>query len=458
MRHRGIKAALAATAVLTGTGTALSQDAAGALRFLFGVSTDLRAHDNLDLDPVSAGSTVRSDTTLTFGVQSETRRQKLNLSFGGVLRAEDAPGTGFTTGFENPNVGLSYIRDGANARLSFDASFARTDVDGSSFLDPGTQRVKTDGIDLISDTGSLDTLRAGVTLEIGKDAPLGFVLDLNRVDTSYSDTTDPGLFARTTDSASATAVLRFSPVTEGRITAGITQYSAQDAPLTTRDTQRLSFGVTHELSETTVIEASIGGRQIDDSVTGVTRSGEASFSVTHDLPRGSVGLSLDTGLTTAGQRNTVELQRRFEFPTGALEFSLGATDAEGIDPQPIGSLSYSRDLPRGAITATVSRSISVNSDANVQRRTGATLGLSHMVNEQYSIAFNLDYTDFSDAGGGGVTDRQRGSFSASYTRALTQDWNLTAGIERRYLAEAGSADAWDNAVFLTLGRDFSLLR
>ena len=454
MRHRGIKAALAATAVLTGTGTALSQDAAGALRFLFGVSTDLRAHDNLDLDPVSAGSTVRSDTTLTFGVQSETRRQKLNLSFGGVLRAEDAPGTGFTTGFENPNVGLSYIRDGANARLSFDASFARTDVDGSSFLDPDDP----DGIDLISDTGSLDTLRAGVTLEIGKDAPLGFVLDLNRVDTSYSDTSDPGLFARVTDSATATARLRFSQVTTGRVTAGLTQYSAQDAPLTTRDTQRLSFGVTHELSETTVIEASIGGRQIDDSVTGVTQSGEASFSVTHDLPRGSVGLSLDTGLTTAGQRNTVELQRRFEFPTGALEFSLGATDAEGIDPQPIGSLSYSRDLPRGAITATVSRGISVNSDANVQRSTRAALGLSQMVNEQSSIAFNLDYTDFSDAGGGGVTDRQRGSFSASYTRALTQDWNLTAGVERRYLAEAGSADTWDNAVFLTLGRDFSLLR
>jgi len=426
----------------------------GGVRFLFGISTGLRVHDNLDLDPVSAGSTVRSDTNLTFGVQAETRRQTLNLNFGGVLRAEDAPGTGFTNDFVNPSVDLSYIREGANARLSFDASFDRADLDGTQALDPDT----LNPIDLTTDTGNRDTLRANVMLETGLTAPLGFVLELDRFDTSYSDTTDPGFFDRVTDSASATAVLRFSPVTEGRITAGLSRYSAQDALMTIRDTRSLNFGVTHELSESTVIEASIGGQQIDDTVTGETSGGEAALSVTHALPRGSVGLSLETALTTAGQQNTVELQRSFTFPAGSLEIGFGAVDAEGADPQVIGSLSYSRDLPRGEITASLSRSVSVNDDADVQRTTRAALGLSHMVNDRSSLAFNLDFTDISDAGSGAIAEGQRGNFTASYTRALTADWNLTAGYERRYSAEAGSADAWDNAVFLTLGRDFSFLR
>lgn len=452
MRSQGTKVALVATAILTGT-VVKSQDDAGGVRFLFGVSSSLRTNSNLDLDPVSAGPTTRSDTRLTFGVQSETRRQKLALTFGAVLRAENRPGSGFSTGIAEPGIDLSYSREDANARMSFEASFDRSDIDRT---DPLAED-EIDLTDLITDTGTRDRFRTGVMLETGLQAPLGFKLELDRQDTRYADTTDPGLYDRTTDSASATALLRFSTRTEGWATASFSRYAAEDATMTTRDTRALSFGVKHELSQSTVIETSIGAREIDDSVTGVMRNSEASLSLTHALPRGSVALSLDSELTSAGQQNTVEVERGFEFPGGTFQISLGAVDAEGVDPQAIGSLSFRRDLPSGALTALLSRGVSVNDDAQAQRVTRAVFGLTHTVNNLSSVSFNLDYADISDAGTGGIVELQRGSLRAAYTRALNNDWNFSAGYERRYLTEAGIGTAWDNAVFVTLDRSFSLL-
>jgi hypothetical protein len=452
MRLQGIRVALVATTALTSAGTALSQEAEGGVQFLFGVSSSLRFSDNIDLDPVSAGTTIRSDTRLSFGVHSETRRQKLSLEFGGVLRAEDAPGSGTTTGFVEPRVDLSYSRDGANAGMSVDVSYSRSEID--SFDPFGDDTINN--TDLITDTGTRDSFRVGAMFEFGRQAPLGFVLELDHLDTRYADTTDPGLFDRTTDSASATAVLRFSPVTEGRASVNVIRYEAEDATMTTRDTRALSFGLTHEASENTVISASLGARRIDDSVAGVTRGAEVSLSLTHAVSRGTVGFSVDHEQTSAGVINTIEAERRFELPTGALGISLGAVDGSGIDPQVIGSLSYRHDLPTGAFTASFSRSISVNDDAQTQRLTRAQLGLSRTMNNLSSISFGIDYADVSDAGGGAIVDRQRGSLRATYTRALTDDWNFSAGYERRYLAQAGASDAWDNAVFMTLNRSFTL--
>ena len=45
------------------------------------------------------------------------------------------------------------------------------------------------------------------------------------------------------------------------------------------------------------------------------------------------------------------------------------------------------------------------------------------------------------------------AFSQNLTRS--KDWSLSAGYERRYSAEAGTGDAWDNAVFVTIDRAFS---
>ncbi|MEM6373358.1 MAG: hypothetical protein AAF727_11340, partial [Pseudomonadota bacterium] len=112
---------------------------------------------------------------------------------------------------------------------------------------------------------------------------------------------------------------------------------------------------------------------------------------------------------------------------------------------------------RAALSASLSRGISVNDDADVQVTTTGTLGLTYDVTDLSLLSFDLGYTDITDAGSGGVTDRARGNVRIAYSHELAQDWRLTAGYERRYLTEAGSGDAWDNAVFLTLNRTFTIL-
>jgi hypothetical protein len=431
--------------------TVFAQGAPAGTLLTLGVSTDLRVNDNLDLDPVSAGSTVSSDTRLSFGLLSETPLSTLSLSGSGLLRAENEPGTGFATGFEDPSVNLSYTRDGANAAFSFEASFDRTEIDGFTLVEDEEIGVS----DLILDTGTRDNYRVGTMLEIGSQAPLGFVLELERSGTMYNGTTDPGLYDRFTDSASATAVLRFSPVTTGQASLDVERFSAEDAVMTTRDTRALRFGLAYELSETTVIEASLGSSEIDDSVDGVTRGFEAGVTLTHELPLGAIAVSFNSELTTAGRRSTLEARRSFIFPAGTFEISVGAVDGEDADPQIVGGLTYNRELRTGEISASLSRNVSVNVDSNVQKTTRATLGLSQELNTLSSVAFNLDYIEISDSGGGAITGSERGTFSATYQRDLTEDWNLSIGYQRRYLSEAGASDAWDNVVFLTLDREFS---
>ncbi|MDQ2089666.1 hypothetical protein [Marimonas arenosa] len=441
--------------MLAGAAEASPQQPAGGLRLTFGISSDLRAHDNLDLDPVSAGSTLRFDNRLSFGLESETRRQKLALSVAGTFRTEDAPGTGFSTVIENPSVDLSYALEGANARLSFDASFDRTEVDGFTILEEGEDPGE---IDLITDNGTRDSYRATMTFETGLNAPLGFLLELEHRGTRYDGTTDPGLFKRTTNSAKATTKLRFSPRTEGQVMATFARYEAADATSTKRDTRALNFGITHELSETTVIETSLGVRKIDDSVAGVTQGTELSLSLSRILPRGAIALHLNSEQTSAGRHSTVEVERQYVLPAGSITIGLGAMDADGIDPRTIGKLDYSHELPRGRVTVSLSRSFNVSDEAEVQRVTRGALGLGYEITEFSELTFDLDYVDVSDAGTGGIIDRARGQFRAAYQRELARDWTLSLGYERRYLFTSGIGTAWDNAVFVTLDRSVSWFR
>lgn len=453
-RNNGaVLAAAVSAGIAVGAGTALSQaQEGGGLRFTLDVGTELRARDNRGLDPVSDGVTLRNDTRLTFGLHSETRTQRLEASVGGTLRAEEDSIDGFSFGFEDPSARLSYTLEGAQVRLSFDGSFARSEVDGFAPLADGAVLTDTG---LIADDGLRDDHRLAAVLELGTSAPLGFQLDLSHQGTRYRDTTDPRLFDSTTDRAAATAILRFAGQSELR---GQLSYEAEDATATTRETRAgsLELRASYEFWQAT---ASVGGREIVNSVAGTRLEGEAALALTRERQRGSVGVSLRTELTLAGQRNTLEAKSVYALPNGRLRFSLGAVDADTISPQPVGALEYTHQRPRSRYSTSFSRAITVNDTAGFQRSTSGRLGADFELSAVALIAFGLDYTDVQGAGGGAVVgDSARGSFSATYRHALAQDWSLSAGYELRYLDEAGSVAAWDNAVFVTLERSFEWAR
>jgi len=445
--------ALASIALAAGPEMSLAQETAGGQRLTFGIETELRAHDNLELDAVSAGNTWRADTKVSFDFATETPVSILALSADTVLRAERTP-AGTNTEVITPGFGLSYTRDVEAARFTFGAGLDATEVDGFLLRDDGT----IDATDLIVDTGTRYSYGVNAGLEIGRQAPLGLMLDLRYDGVLYDGTSDPGLFDSRTYGGTAGLTFRFSPVTDGRLTLSADRYEAEDAPRTRRNTFALSFGVTHELSEITTIDASVGGRLIDDSVEGDILGADASVTLSRELPRGAISLTLETEQTVAGRRDRAEVTRRFDFPLGVVTASLGAVNAQGITVQPVGSLAWAYEFRLGQLNTELSHDVGVNSDADIQRTTAARLDVSFDLTNVSSLSFNADFTYIDGAGTAGVADTSRGNFGVTYRHDLTEDWALSAGYERRYFDDAGASPAWDNAVFVTLGRTFSLLR
>ncbi|MBT8454787.1 MAG: hypothetical protein KJO15_01655, partial [Alphaproteobacteria bacterium] len=73
--------------------------------------------DNKNLNRVSPGTTTNFETRLTFGIESETPRARVQLRTGGVLRFENAPDDD-TSEFDDPFVIFSYGLDGPDSRLN----------------------------------------------------------------------------------------------------------------------------------------------------------------------------------------------------------------------------------------------------------------------------------------------------------------------------------------------------
>lgn len=425
-----------------------------------GVDTTLAYNDNLGLDSPSLGSTTRLDTTFNLGIRAETPLDLLQLDLGGVLRRADEP-QGTINDFQDPFASLSYTRDGANSRLSAAASYREVNL---NFFQPLID-LNLDGVidedDLVDDNGTRQRLTASVNLQTGLNDPLGFNFGLSHSETNYSDTLDPSLYDARTERASVGATLQFSPVTQGRVQTTYTDYSADDAPQTERQTTDISVGVTHELSPTTVIDASVGFTQIDETLTAINTTDDsegttASIGVVHQLSNGTVGATLDRTFNVNGERLTAQVSRALQLPSGNLSFSLGATRSDNGEVTAIGDLNYSHVLPLGQVNASIARRVDVSNLDNDVSITTARLGYSTPINNVSSIGMSFDYAQTQDAGAGNAADRERSNLRATYTRNLTADWDLTVGYQHATRKEGNQSTATDNGVFLTVQRQFNL--
>lgn len=428
----------------------------------FGVSQKFSVNDNIRLDPTSAGTTYSSDTGLSFGFNSQTGVQTLDVAMDGVLRLVNDPIVGTDHGFRDPSLAVLYARDNANSRLTFNAEYQRPDL---AFLDPLTQGSISDQ-DLYRGGGTREDYDLGVRLETGLQAPLGFEFDLHSTGQRYSDTTDPLLFANRTDTAAMAALFRLSAVTQARLDLSDEHYTGENATRTNRTTRRFTFGLDHEFSAITTLSANIGHSEVVETfetlpgVENVTRGPEAALALTRLVPNGSVSVALDTGISTVGRQTTLDFGRFIELPIGKIALSFGATQGSGFSLLPIGSIDYTGDLPTGAINASLSREVSISSTlSQAETTTRVDLGYQFDVNDISSLSFDLYYADISLTGAGASgAGRERGSFYASYTRDITQDWDVTAGYEYRYFNSTADGAANSNAVFVTLQRDFNMFR
>jgi hypothetical protein len=131
---------------------------------------------------------------------------------------------------------------------------------------------------------------------------------------------------------------------------------------------------------------------------------------------------------------------------------LGVTRPEGGDWAPVGDLSWSHNLPDGRITARLSRSVSTTNDDEEALTTLVALGYDHRINAVSDLGFKLSYAAIDQTG----TDPSvsRASLSATYSRALTADWNMSFGLAYQLRDQAGAGQASSETVFLGLSRRF----
>lgn len=426
----------------------------GGTTLTFGLSSRLSVSDNYSLAIVAPGTSTILDTTLSFGYLTQTATSRFAFDVDGVLRAADIPGAGSDLRFDDTNAALSYSREGADSRLEITADYNRVNLD---FLDPFTLTTLTD-TDLIDSSGTLKSRNFDLKFETGITGPIGFGVELGHTADVYSDTTDPGLFDSKTNDIALTSRLRLSAVGEARLRLSQEDYTAQDVALTDRTTRALSLGLAYEMSPVTTLDVTAGVEKIKTVGLGTDRGTFGSVGLTRALANGSAGLVLDRSFGIEGGRTTLTANRSLDLPSGRLAVSLGVTRGELDGTAVIGSLAYDQALARGALTASFSRSVGSNVSGNDILTTNAALGYKLDLTSVSNLSLDFDFAEVENVGSGTTSNTNRSSVRAEYTRALTEDWDLSAGYRHQRLFTEGTGTANANTIFLTLGRDFSIRR
>jgi hypothetical protein len=440
-------------------GAALAQDDGGVLR-TFGINSSLRSDSNLGLRSPSKGHSTALDTGLTFGLRSQTRIQTLALNLAGTFRLADTP-DGQTSSLESPELDFSYDREGANSRLGLSASWQETDLDLLSpdadplvILDPDTGEIL-----VAADTGRREAVNLAFHVETGIEGPLGLSLDARHLERRYHDSVDPRLSDSRTDNVSGEVRLAFSPVLEGRFRLYHQRFRAEDDDDTRRDTDTAVASLAYDLDAATRIEASLGNSRVktekisgSDEEQGLT----ASLELIRDLPRGSIGIGWDRTVLASGPRDTISLSEALDLPRGKLSFRLGASRGTSGDAVLVGQLDYALTLPRGGLTLGLSRSVSTDTDSNDILSTRASASWQQGLTSLSSLRLDIGYALIEDGGAGTTADREQADITLAYDRQVTEDWIFTAGYEHRLKRVSGIEDAQSNAVFMSLGRSFSI--
>lgn len=430
----------------------------GGLQIDFGVSSDLRYDDNFKLSNTSAGGTIISDSLLSFDLSNITPTDTLSLQGSSTLRFADIPGRS-VVGFEDPQLRFNYARDGVNSRFTADARYRHADRE---FLDPFQVEQEEQALgQLIGGGGTVTWSNYGLSYITGINSPLGFQFSARHDERSYdtlAQSVNPLLFDRYTDQANATVTARVSPVLQLRGSFGITKYHANDSVSTDRETFDYSVGGVMDLNPVLQLDAQIGYTDVTtDATTGrTTRSGVTSAArLTKTLTNGTVFGDLASTVNQNGTRTALSFGRDLQLRNGTFFGMFGVTHTPGGSNRLTGSLAYTHNLRSSDITVSGARSVSTNGLNQDVLNTRLSLAYAYAINNNSSVNLSVNWGRSEGAdSGSGINTTNRTTIRAAYSYALTQDWNMTGGLQLRHRND-NTGDAQSNSIFVTLDRNFS---
>jgi opacity protein-like surface antigen len=443
-KKTSLRAALALGVLCLVVSPASAQDSDGGVLLFFDLEQRFEAGDNVDLDVPSQGSTTSAVTRLGFGLSSITPIDRLEISASSALvveRTPDSDGTEIELG--RPDATFSYVREIPDARLALTARFRRDDVDAFD-----------DDLDDDDDEGTRTDYGLGLSYDFGRTAPLGFGIDAGYDRTEYENTIDPDLNDVEILRLGLEARLRLSEVLTSTGGLSYVREDEDDAAQTLTETITTTVGLQYLASPRLGLTASVGWTEIETTEFGVTdrTSGPvAQLGLDYTMPNGNA--TADLVLTTdsdEGDRVSFEVGRTMELPNGALAVSIGVTSADDAGTDVIGALDWTRNLPDGAIGINLARAVRYDDDDDETKvDTSFTIDWMQEINPLSSIRLDLSY-EISDAPSERI---EQAAIGATYSYALTPDWNLDSGVRYRVRDDAGGR-ADSPTVFVALGRSF----
>lgn len=459
MAATGTTAATAATGTTAATGATAAAPAQGGLQFDIGISSMLTVDDNFQLQTNSSGTSTIWDNRLDFNLSSVTGVQDFSLIGSGVLRYADIPNRSIS-GFEDPTLRLRYRHDGVNSQLTLTGRYRYVDRE---FLDPfQIEQEETNFNGLYAGGGTVTFMNAALNYVTGINDPLTFTLDLGHDEKDYDAAaiaSNVRLFDTETDTIDANVLMKLSPVTSLRFSAGLTDYSAEDTNRTERQTTDYAIGVVQDINPVLILDAQVGYTEVEtDTILGTARRDGATGAValTQTLPNGTAFASLDSTLNQNGTSTTLRFGRDLQLPLGNLRASVGGTKTPGGDTYVIATVAYSRQMKSSDISVSLNRTVSTNNIDEDVLDTRLTVGYGYEIDNNSRINLALNWGRSESAGIGAAPTIERTTLRASYSRDLTQDWAMTGGVQLRQRSDSSIVgDAQSNAVFLSLDRTFN---
>ncbi|MGR3540534.1 MAG: hypothetical protein ACU0BS_03795 [Hasllibacter sp.] len=464
-------AAAGAGLALAVAGGASGQEGDGSgPRYALVLSNELRFSDNPGFDgSADPGAWLRATADLS--IDSETRTQSLSLGLS-VTAVEGFGTDAIEDRVLGPDLRLDYARRASRAELSLSASLRTRDLDLDPVL-PVLDPVDGDGDgdgdgdaadggtdggvgdtpltapeDLIAEGGGLrrDTrLRAALRTGIDTPLELSFSAGLRRTD--YEGTDDPDLQDERTLDLNAAAALEFAPPLTGRISVGASR-NEEGGETTDRLSARLGLDWTP--TDRLGASASIGRSLIERSSGGDAATLTFALGLSYALPRGAVTLDYDRRLDGDLAVDRLRLGRTVELnEVDRLAWSLGYERAESGEDGLTGTLSLRRALPRGTLSARLTRALEVDLDEGTLITTSGALNLSRRLNAAATLSLGLEHRALD----GGAEDEEATTLRGTLSYELDADWRLRGGIEHGRRSDGdGSRDR--TAVFVSLDRAF----
>lgn len=449
----GTTAIAIATVVLSTTGLS-AQDAGptSPKKVTLGLGTRVLLDSNRNLDWQDPGSTFEVAEELSFGIISESGGRSLDFFASTELLYTNEPkGTSF--GFDNPRARLSYFNEAANADINLTARYSFSSVSDSLYFGDSTSD------DLSVDEGDVAIYSASLGFRVGTSDPVGFGFDASFFEREYYDTIDPDLSDYSARSLGLSALFTFSPTTNGSFSTIWDASETDNFEQLEKESFAYSFDITHELRRALSLDASIGYRFEDTTEFGFADRTEGiigSLGAVQQVGNGSVYGDIDYDHSDSEDVVEMTVGRSYDLDDGFLSASLTLRDGSESGTQLLGSFDYLKELRNGSVNAYLSQDVAENEDDEDVKYSTLGFGYTQGLTQDSDMNLSLQLSRSEDGGRGAVDQHDRADFTASYSRDLTPDWDLSLGYRYRMSDEEGLPQAKSNALFFNLTRNIAL--